>query len=119
MELANIEKELIEQYKVRDSKQDELGEIEKVFYSKRSVVSDKETNLKKLYKQSNDSQLSINNLKDELTGIEFELRSSMERLKIEFNIDIKTINKDEVLAGIESIEDMLTTYDKIRKRRER
>jgi len=116
LELENIEKELIEQYKVRDSKQDELGEIEKVFYSKRSVVSDKETNLKKLYKQSNDSQLSINNLKDELTGIEFELRSSMERLKIEFNIDIKTINKDEVLSGIESIEDMLSTYEKIRKR---
>ena len=115
-DLANIEHGLVEQYKIRDSKQEELGEIEKVFYSKRSVATDKESALKKLFKLSNDSQLSINNLKDELTGIEFELRSSMERLKIEFNIDIKTINKDEVLESITSIEEMLVTYEKIRKR---
>lgn len=115
-EIEAIEEELLESYKVRNSKQEQLGETEKVFYSKRSIISDQEERLRKYTKVIQEGQLNINNLKDELTGIEFELRSSMDRLKIEFNIDIKNISKDEVLASIEDSEELHESYAKVRRR---
>lgn len=51
-----------------------------------------------------------------MTGLGFELRSSMERLKIEFNIEFKDINTEEVLSDIEDVQALSIKYEKIRKR---
>ncbi len=114
--LKEIEESLVSEYSVRDVKQTELTETEQFFSSKRSVVTEKESELKKLNKKQQDSQLDINNAKDKLTGIEFELRSGMERLKIEFNIDLKTISQEAILESIEDFEELVNRYNKVKKR---
>lgn len=114
--LEALKVDLIKKYEVRDEQQKELGQTEQAFFSKRSVITDKEDRLKKLNKGIQESQLNINNLKDELTGIEFDLRSSMDRLMIEFNIDIKTIATDEVLENIDDPEALMISFEKIKKR---
>ena len=115
-ELEVIKDELIKLFEVRDQQKEELNLTEQAFFSKRNVVTDKETRLKKVNKEFQENQLEINNLKDKLTGIGFELRSGLERLKIEFNIDVKTLDKDEILASIEDNTILNEKYEKIRKR---
>lgn len=115
-ELESIEKKLIQDYTFKKEKQEELSVTEQAFFSKRSVVHEKEDELKKINKAVQNLQLEINDLKDKLTGIEFELRSAMERLKIEFNIDPKTLNKDEYEVPEEEIEALMEKYEKIKRR---
>ena len=115
-ELEVTKNELVKLFEIRDSQKDELNSTEQAFFSKRNVVSDKETRLKKINKEFQENQLEINNLKDKLTGLGFELRSGLERLKIEFNIDVKSLNKDEILATIEDSTVLQETHEKIRKR---
>ncbi len=114
--LETVKKELIDSYAIRDEKQKALGDTENSFFTKREVVTEKEERLKKLNKALQDSQLKVNNLKDELKGIEFELRSSMDRLMIEFNIDIKSISHEEVLSEIEDIPAVLEAFEKVKRR---
>jgi len=115
-QLGALKEQLLQNYEVKKVKQNDLSETENTYFSKRSVISDKEDHLKKLNKQVQDVQLQVNNQKDELKGIEFDLRSSMERLKIEFDIDVRTLAADEILAEIEDLNLMLETYEKIKKR---
>ncbi len=115
-ELETIKQDLVKLFEVRDQQKEELNTTEQAFFSKRNIVSDKETRLKKVNREFQENQLEINNLKDKLTGIGFELRSGLERLKIEFNIDVKTLDKDEILASIEDNTVLNEKYEKIRKR---
>ena len=61
-------------------------------------------------------QLKINELKDELTGIEFELRSALERLKIEFNVDLKSLSTDEYIVEQEEVNAMFERFDWLKNR---
>jgi len=113
---AKIKQKLITIYETREAKQAELNNSEQAFFSKRNVISSDETKLRALNKQIQDKQLEINNLKDELTTVRFELRSGMERLKIEFDLDIKSLSTEEVLATIEDSGVLQESYDKVKKR---
>jgi len=115
-DVAKIKEGLVVSYEERDRIQVELNSTEQAFFSKRSVVSDKEIRLKKLNKEVQEKQFEINNVKDQLTGIGFDLRSAMERLKIEFNIDIKTLSKEEILDTIEDPVALTENYNKVKKR---
>ncbi len=113
--VKQLEERYIEISSHRDEKQKELNETEQAFFSSRSVVRDKEEELKAVNRKLQNQQLLINEIKDKLTGIEFELRSAIERLRIEFNIDIKTLDI-EIEEDPELIEQMDLRYEKIKKR---
>lgn len=116
-EIASLEEELFGIAQIREEKKDELNETEQKFFSSRSEIRKKEEDLKNLNRSSQNQQLIINDLKDELTGIEFELRSAVERLKIEFNLDVKNLDA-EILEDPEEIEELEARYDKIKRRLE-
>ena len=113
--IKELEERLYEDALYKDEKQNELNETEQAFFSSRSVVVDKEDKLKHLNKALQNQQFVINEIKDNLTGIEFELRSAIERLKIEFNLDIKTLSID-IEEDPAVIEEMDIRYEKLKKR---
>lgn len=114
--IENVNKKLFEEYKIRDTKKAELNETEQLFFSTRNVISEKEDSLRSLNRKLQNQQLTINELKDKLTGVEFELRSALERLKIEFNIDLKSFEVDITEEDEQNIEQLTERYFKIKKR---
>lgn len=114
--IQSLKQDLVGEYKIRDEKKSELNETEQKFFADRNVISEQEETLKRHNRKLQQQQLEINDLKDKLTGVEFELRSAIERLKIEFNIDLKELNVDLEEETEESIELIDTRYFKIKKR---
>ncbi len=115
--INSLEEQLFTEAKERDKKQKELNATEQVFFSSRSVIREKEDVQKTLNKSIQNQQFIINELKDKLTGIEFELRSAIERLKIEFNIDIKSLEV-EIIEDPELVEEMELRYEKVKRKLE-
>ncbi|NNK90003.1 MAG: chromosome segregation protein SMC [Saprospiraceae bacterium] len=115
-ELIEIENRLLESYKIKKIKQEELNHSEQAFFSNRSVVNEKEELLRERNRKFQSLQLSINEIKDKLTGVEFELRSAIERLKIEFNIDLKSLSREEYVVEDDEVDALMERYEKIRKR---
>lgn len=116
--ITNLENELVGVYKIREQKQEELNETEQAFFSNRNVVYKREEILKQKNREYQNLQSAINDLKDKLTGIEFELRSAVERLKIEFNIELKTLNIAEYAVEADEVEELTLRYEKIKRRLE-
>lgn len=114
-DIERLEKELLAQAQLRDTKQLELNEKEQSFFASRSVIHEKEETLKQETKRLQNQQLLINEQKDKLTGIEFELKSAIERIKIEFGIDAKSLDV-EVPEEAEEIEALEERYIKLKKR---
>ena len=115
-ELKFIEEKLIKDYSVKKEKQEELNETEQAFFSNRSVINEKEDQLRQYIKESQNQQMLINDIKDKLTGIEFELRSALERLKIEFNIDLKTLSREDHHVEDDDIGNLMEQYEKTKSR---
>ena len=115
-EIGVLKDRLVEKYTSKENSEKELNSTEQEFFGKRSVVSEKEKELKSLGKESQDLQLTINNLKDESTGLGFELRSGLDRLKIEFNIDVKNLDKQAILDAIDDKDALQVKYEKTQKR---
>ena len=116
--LAKLEENLKGIYILKNQKQEELNETEQAFFSNRSVVNEKEEVLRQKNRGIQQMQLKINELKDELTGIEFELRSALERLKIEFNVDLKSLSTDDYEVEPEEVNAMFERFDWLKNRLE-
>jgi chromosome segregation protein len=116
LQIEEINKSLYDQYKLRDTKQSELTTTEQGFFANRNVINEKEELLKKRNKELQNQQIEINQHKDKLTSVEFELHSVKERLKIEFNIDIVELKVEFDSEDEQAIETLNTRYAKVKKR---
>lgn len=116
-ELKALEEQLYVQSARKSERQEQLTEAERQFFSFRSDINKKEDELRQLNKNIQNQQLIINEIKDALTGIEFELRSALERLKIEFNIEASEL-KAEIPETAEEIEELHARHEKIKRRLE-
>ena len=114
--LEQIKNELIRAYEHRDNAQKDLSETEQNFFSKKTIITNKEEELKTLAKSTQEIQLQITDVKEKVTSISYDMRSSMERLMIEFNVDINTVNPEEVLSSIDDSTVLMEKYEKIRNR---
>ncbi len=115
-EIKELNQMLFEQYKVRDEKQSFLTDTEQKFFANRNVIVEKEDKLRGLNKRLQNQQIEINQAKDRLTSIEFELHSVKERLQIEFNIDLSTLDLTLSEEEVNNAEAIVLKYDKIKKR---
>ena len=68
-----------------------MSEIEKEFFEKRNKVSSLESEISKLKHQLTKSQYLINQLKEKKLDLDFKKKAINERLRIEFNIQLKDI----------------------------
>jgi chromosome segregation protein len=114
--IEEIDKSLYEQYQLKEAKQSELTTTEQSFFANRSTITEKEDLLKKHNKELQNQQIQINQHKDKLTSVEFELHSVKERLKIEFNIDIVELKVDFDTEDEAAVTALTERYDKVKKR---
>ena len=114
--IEEINKALYDQYQLKESKQSELTTTEQSFFANRNEINEKEEQLKKQNKALQNQQIEINQHKDRLTSVEFELHSVKERLKIEFNIDIVELTVDFDTEDEAAVEALNERYAKVKKR---
>ena len=91
-----LEGQLQQAYLERKQKESLLTEAEQSYFQSRGGLNELEDKLRKSLKQRQDAQVLVNNLKDKVNDIKFEISSVAQRLRIEFNVDINDIINQEV-----------------------
>ncbi len=89
--LDELEQTLAKLYELKSTNEEDLSEIEKEFFEKRNKVSSLESEISKLKHQLTKSQYLINQLKEKKLDLDFKKKAINERLRIEFNIQLKDI----------------------------
>ena len=89
--LDELEQTLVKLYELKSTNEEDLSEIEKEFFEKRNKVSSLESEISKLKHQLTKSQYLINQLKEKKLDLDFKKKAINERLRIEFNIQLKDI----------------------------
>ncbi len=114
--IKSLENDLFEVHKVKEEKGQALNQTEQSFFSSRNIISEKEDALKLTSKNLQNLQLKNSELKDELSRVEYEIKSAVERIKIEFNLDIVNTNVDIDAEDEEAVAIMSERYAKVKKR---
>ncbi len=91
----NAEAELLELYGQKTEKSESFSKIEAEFHKEREAITTLEDSIKKLVRSQNQSQLLINNLKDQFTDYKLKMNSVSERINIEFKIDLHQYSFEE------------------------
>ena len=110
-----LEKQLLAGYEEKKEKEAALTEAEQLYFKARGGINEQEDQLRTLNRQRNDSQLLINTLKDRFNELKLELTSIGERLKIEFNISVDDVIKQDPDPKFTE-EDLQIKTDKLKKR---
>ena len=91
-DLERLEKTLLESYEIKKEKAGHLSEAEQTYFKARGGINEIEDNIRKINKNRTDAQILINNLKDKLADVRFQLQSIAERLRIEFAVNINELD---------------------------
>lgn len=112
--LNSLDLILEEKYKLKANYENDLGGIEKEYFENRNKVTEKESEISKLKHQLTKSQYLINQLKEKQLDLDFKKKAVNERLKIEFNLQLKDVLDFERIE-----EEEFTLEDKVGKLRNR
>lgn len=86
--LSQLDKDLLELSGKQQSVKTGLGASEQYYFQLRNDISEKEDKLRQETRYSNQLQLEINNLRDQLSDLRFKMNSVKERLSIEFGLNL-------------------------------
>lgn len=110
-----IEQNLIALYAKKSNLEKDLSEAEQIYFKAKSAINEKEESVRILNRKRQDAQILINQLKEKLSVVQFEISSIAQRVKIEFKSDIN----DYINVGvpeIEEIEKIVTKVDQLKNR---
>lgn len=119
---VRLETDLVSAYRQRSEREAFLTEAEQSYFKARGAINDLETALREANRKKQDSQLIINQLKDKLTELRFQLSTLGERINIEFQADINELLKKpapetpdlaEEQAKLERLKNRLDNYGEI------
>lgn len=113
--LADLKENLIAEYDLRKDAESHLGEVEQGYYAARNAINEQEEDLKIKNRALNKLQLDVQNLRDEYTGLKFEINAVGDRLKIEFDVEIKSILDEEITTDL-SYEELQEKVEKLKHR---
>ncbi len=113
--ITKTESWLLHGYEKKKTGETKLSEAETLYFKLRGKVNEIEDDLRKLSKKQQDTQMIINNLKDKRTDLKFQMSSMVQRLKIEFNIEIKEVIHRESEVNLED-EDLQMKVERLRNR---
>ncbi len=85
-------------YTEHKEKQTQLSDVEQNYFKSRGGIHEVEDELRQLNRKRNDSQILINNLKDKLNQVNFNMTSLADRIKVEFNVDVADLKPNETEA---------------------
>ncbi len=119
--IVQFDQQLIDKYKQKSSFDVDLGQFEKDFFENRSIVTELENELAKKKQLMNKSQYLINELREKKLDLDFNKQTINERLKIEFNIEIKDVldyereetSEDELQANVDKLKKTLDNYGEV------
>ena len=113
--LVQLKENLLSEYDLRKEAENHLGQVEQGYYTARNLIIEKEEDLKVKNRVLNRLQLEVQNLRDEYTGLKFEINAVGDRLKIEFNVEIKSI-LEEVITTELSFEELQEKVEKLKNK---
>jgi len=83
-------------YKEHKDNQASLSEVEQNYFKARGGIHEIEDKLRQFNRKRQDSQILINNLKDKLNEVRFNMTSLSERIKVEFNVDVSDLKTQPI-----------------------
>jgi len=90
-----LEAELNQAYENRKEKESLLTEAEKGYFKARGGINEIEDSLRELNKSRHFAQILINELKDKFNDVRIEATSLIERLRVEFKVDVKKLLEED------------------------
>ncbi|MCC6724544.1 MAG: chromosome segregation protein SMC, partial [Saprospiraceae bacterium] len=125
-DIEKLVKGLQENYAKRKEKEGSLSAAEQAFFGARNAIHEIEDKLRQLGRQSQESQIKINNLKDKFSDTKYQLTNIAERLRIEFNLSINDhdaltlteeqkvgLDENDLQIKVERIKNRLDNYGEI------
>ncbi len=105
---SNIKEELVGLYAAKKERSENLSDVEKSYFGKRNIITEKENELKKYDSSLNQVNALLSTLKEGKLNVKLELTSITERLRAEFNIDAKDLeaHKEEEGAKAKDIDEV-------------
>lgn len=119
---SNCESRLVEFYEKKKEAEGELSEFEQKFFQGRNQIAEREDKIREENRRLQKTQILINESKDKLNGVKFQMASVGERVKIEFDIELDEVLKleaddsltvNELKAAVESIRRRLNGFGEI------
>ncbi len=115
--LASIGNALIDMIRNKDEEEKKLNEADQAYYLERNNLSEKETELRQIIRQKENTEHILGEIKDRLNDLKLQLAGMKERLNVEFRINLDDII-DEARTGELTIEELQEKADRMKKRLE-
>lgn len=115
--LLDLDATLFEMLRDKEKEENKLNEADQAYYLERNILSEKETTLRQLIKQKENSDHILSEIKDRLNDLKLRLAGMKERLNVEFRINLDDII-DELRTDELSIEMLQEKADRMKKRLE-
>ncbi len=125
-DIEKLVKGLQENYALRKAQEGTLSAAEQAFFGARNSIHEIEDKLRQLARQSQDSQIKINNLREKFSDTKYQLTNIAERLRIEFNLSINDhdaltltdeqkvgLDENDLQIKVERIKNRLDNYGEI------
>ncbi len=116
-ELKSLELEVISLLKNKEIEEKKLNEADQAYYNLRNELSEKETALRQKQKTKEQTDHSLNEIKDKLNELKLHVAGMKERLNVEFKVDLDAILDEERNTTI-SLEDLQEKCERMKKRLE-
>lgn len=115
--ILKLDEELKVAYAKRKEMEVQLTEAEQEYFQSRGDLNEIEDQLRQLGKQRQDTQILINGLRDKAADLKFEVNSIVQRLRIEFELDLnEVLNEDQ--ATERSMPELEEKVERLKKRLE-
>jgi chromosome segregation protein len=115
--LELLEVILLEMLRNKEEEEKKLNEADQAYYLERNNLGEKETALRHLIRQKENSEHILGEIKDRLNDLKLQLAGMKERLNVEFRINLDDII-DEVRTGELTAEELQEKADRMKKRLE-
>jgi chromosome segregation protein len=115
--LLKLERELFSLLRKKEEEENRLNEADQAYYLKRNNLNEKESALRNLIRQKDNSEHILGEIKDRLNDLKLKLAGMKERLNVEFRINLDDII-DEIRTDDLSIDVLQDKADRMKKRLE-
>jgi chromosome segregation protein len=115
--LGVLETALVDMIRNKDAEEKKLNEADTAYYLERNNLSEKETELRHIIRQKENTEHILGEIKDRLNDLKLQLAGMKERLNVEFRINLDDII-DEARTGESTIEELQEKADRMKKRLE-
>ncbi|WP_447642759.1 MULTISPECIES: chromosome segregation protein SMC [Chitinophagaceae] len=113
--LSLSETALVNVLRDKEAAESELNEADRIYYSLRNALQEKEEELRAKTKQRENIDNELNQLKDKLNELKLQLAGMKERLSVEFHVNLDDILDDPRMTE-SSVEELNDSADRLKKR---